>query len=463
MTTIDYLSQQASKSVLRFLTCGSVDDGKSTLIGRLLYDCQQVYEDQLAEISQEALPANDEQTEPEIDLAYLLDGLQAEREQGITIDVAYRYFSTDKRQFIIADTPGHEQYTRNMVTGASNCDLSVIIVDASRGIQAQTRRHTYLCHLLGIRHLIVAVNKMDLVDYRHTVFHKIKEDYRQMVADLSIADLRFVPMSAKHGDNVVYPSQSMDWYPGATLLKLLETVKIAQDKSFAPLRFPVQYVNRPHSDFRGYCGTLASGCLTVGDSVKVLPSGTTTAIQAIYVGEQSLSQAYPGQAVTITVTDERDISRGDLLVQAKDNVVVGQQFYAQLFCFSPTPLRVHKRYLLQFAGKTTTAQLIAIADKTDEQLLTAKTGDFTTLLINEVGKVLIECVEPIVIDCYQQLPATGAFIVIDPLSYQTVGAGLVSAPRLERQAQRQYSAAEIALNQFIREHYPEWNCLEINS
>lgn len=450
MTNInDFLAQQQDKTLLRFLTCGSVDDGKSTLIGRLLHDCQQIYEDQLADVRQN-------NNNP--DLAQLTDGLQAEREQGITIDVAYRYFSTDKRQFIIADTPGHEQYTRNMATGASRCDLAVVMVDAGRGIQTQTRRHTYICHLLGIRHLIVAVNKMDVVDYQHSVFQQIKDDFREMTADWGIIDIRFVPMVAKHGDNVVYPSQAMDWYPGATLLKLLETVKISKDKNSGRLRFPVQYVNRLPDGGRGYCGTVAGGEISVGDAVKILPSNNTASIQSILFNGEKLPRAYPEQAVMLTLNEQRDISRGDTLTHVGESVAIGQRFIANLLWFDDTAAKVNQRYLIKLATKITQGRIQAITAITDMHTLSASNEGATTLQINEVGNVIIEVDEPIVIDTYAELPDIGAFIVIDMLTYATVGAGMMSATAEANAPPRQYSSAEKALNQYIRTHYPEWGC-----
>lgn len=454
MTNInDFLAQQQDKTLLRFLTCGSVDDGKSTLIGRLLHDCQQIYEDQLADVRQN-------NNNP--DLAQLTDGLQAEREQGITIDVAYRYFSTDKRQFIIADTPGHEQYTRNMATGASRCDLAVVMVDAGRGIQTQTRRHTYICHLLGIRHLIVAVNKMDAVGYQHSVFQQIKNDFREMTVDWDIADIRFVPMVAKHGDNVVYPSQAMDWYPGATLLKLLETVKISKDKNSGRLRFPVQYVNRLPDGVRGYCGTLTGGELSVGDTIKILPSGNTVSIDSIILNGEKLPRAHPEQAVMLTFNEQRDISRGDILTHVGESVTVGQRFVANLLWFDDTAAKVNQRYLIKLATKITQGRIQAITAITDMHTLSASSEDVATLQINEVGNVIIEVDEPIVIDTYAELPDTGAFIVIDMLTYATVGAGMMLATAEANAPPRQYSSAEKALNQYIRTHYPEWGCEAID-
>lgn len=307
-----YLKVHENKDLLRFLTCGNVDDGKSTLIGRLLFDSKLIYEDQMAAIEKDSQKFNT--TDEAFDLALLVDGLQSEREQGITIDVAYRYFSTDKRKFIIADTPGHEQYTRNMVTGASTCDLAIVMVDARHGIQTQTKRHSYICSLLGIKHIIVAINKMDLMEYSQEVYQKIKADYREMAKNFNIDDIRFVPISALKGDNVVTPSENMDWYPGATLMKLLETVKVDQDKDLEHMRFPVQYVNRPNLDFRGFCGTLASGIIQVGDEVTALPSGKTSRIKSVFTHDGELETAYPGKAITITLEDEIDVSRGDMLV-----------------------------------------------------------------------------------------------------------------------------------------------------
>ncbi|MCX2946561.1 sulfate adenylyltransferase subunit CysN, partial [Rahnella perminowiae] len=314
-----YLHAQQHKSLLRFLTCGSVDDGKSTLIGRLLHDTRQIYEDQLSSLHNDS-KRHGTQGE-KLDLALLVDGLQAEREQGITIDVAYRYFSTEKRKFIIADTPGHEQYTRNMATGASTCDLAILLIDARKGVLDQTRRHSFIATLLGIRHLVVAVNKMDLVDYSETVYEQFKQDYldfaQQLPTDL---DIKFVPLSALEGDNVATPGDKMSWYTGPTLLDVLETVNVINIREQQPMRFPVQYVNRPNLDFRGYAGTLASGSVRVGQKVKVLPSGVESTVARIVTFDGDLQEAWAGDAITLVLADERDISRGDTLVDAQETV-----------------------------------------------------------------------------------------------------------------------------------------------
>jgi sulfate adenylyltransferase subunit 1 len=313
-----YLAQHEQKELLRFLTCGSVDDGKSTLIGRLLHDSKMIYEDQLDAIRSDSVKHGT--TGEKIDLALLVDGLQAEREQGITIDVAYRYFSTAKRKFIIADTPGHEQYTRNMATGASTCDLAIILIDARYGVVTQTRRHSYIASLLGIKHIVVAVNKMDLLDFDQAVFEKIKQDYFDFSAKLGMNNVMFVPISALDGDNVVNRSERSPWYQGQTLMEIFETVPIAGDKNYSDFRFPVQYVNRPNLDFRGFCGNIASGLVKVGDEIRVLPSGKTSYVKSIVTYDGELPEAFTGQAVTLTLTTEVDVSRGDMLVLAKDSV-----------------------------------------------------------------------------------------------------------------------------------------------
>ena len=307
-----YLKQHENKEMLRFFTCGSVDDGKSTLIGRLLHDSKMIFEDQLAAIESDSKKSGT--TGEKIDLALLVDGLQSEREQGITIDVAYRYFATDKRKFIIADTPGHEQYTRNMATGASTCDLAIILIDARYGVQVQTRRHSFICSLLGVKHVLVAVNKMDLVDYSQERYQEIKKEYREFSDSLSFNDVRFVPISALNGDNVVEESANMPWYPGATLMKLLNTIKVDDVDDFTQFRFQVQYVNRPNLDFRGFAGTVGSGHIRVGDVITALPSGKESTVKSIVTFEGEIERADKGMAVTLTLTDEIDISRGEMIV-----------------------------------------------------------------------------------------------------------------------------------------------------
>ncbi|OHY90040.1 sulfate adenylyltransferase subunit CysN [Vibrio rotiferianus] len=458
-----YLKVHENKDLLRFLTCGNVDDGKSTLIGRLLYDSKLIYEDQMAAIEKDSQKFNT--TNEAFDLALLVDGLQSEREQGITIDVAYRYFSTDKRKFIIADTPGHEQYTRNMVTGASTCDLAIVMVDARRGIQTQTRRHSYICSLLGIKHVIVAINKMDLVDYDQEIYQSIKRDYRKMAENFDIDDIRFVPISALKGDNVVTPSEHMDWYPGATLMKLLETVKVAKDKNTSALRFPVQYVNRPSSDFRGYCGTIASGTVQVGDTVTVLPSGKSSSIASIYTFDGELNQAFPGQAVTLTLDDEIDISRGDMIVHPEQSPIVADKASAHLVWMGEESMRVHKEYVFKFSTKTCVGKVSHIQHKIDVNTLEQHAEDSHTLDLNEIALASFDLNDQVAMDCYKSLPSTGAFIVIDRLSNVTVGAGMITYVhdnKKTKETKREYTPAEIALNTFIREHYPEWGCLEIN-
>ncbi|MEZ9553065.1 sulfate adenylyltransferase subunit CysN [Vibrio breoganii] len=455
-----YLKVHENKDLLRFLTCGNVDDGKSTLIGRLLFDSKLIYEDQMAAIEKDSQKFNT--TDGDFDLALLVDGLQSEREQGITIDVAYRYFSTDKRKFIIADTPGHEQYTRNMVTGASTCELAIVMVDARHGIQTQTRRHSFICSLLGIKHIIVAINKMDLMEYSQEVYQKIKADYREMAKNFNIDDIRFVPISALNGDNVVTPSEAMDWYPGATLMKLLETVKVDQDKDLEHMRFPVQYVNRPNLNFRGFCGTLASGLVQVGDEVTALPSGKQSRIKSIYTFDGELETARPGQAITITLEDEIDVSRGDMLVHNGHEPSVTNKVQAHVVWMGENPMRTHKEYTLKFATKSCTGKVTAIPHKVDVNTLEKHAEDSETLELNEIALSEISLTDKIAVDIYQTLPQTGSFIVIDRHNNVTVGAGMVETVIDGSESQtRTYSSAERELNAYVRKHFPEWGCLVV--
>ncbi|MCH9699736.1 MAG: GTP-binding protein, partial [Gammaproteobacteria bacterium] len=312
-----YLQQHEQKELMRLMTCGSVDDGKSTLIGRLLHDSKMIYEDQLSAIKSDSVKSGT--TGNEIDLALLVDGLQAEREQGITIDVAYRYFSTAKRKYIIADTPGHEQYTRNMATGASTCDLAIILIDARSGVITQTKRHSYIASLLGINHLLIAINKMDLVDFKESVFNTIKQDYLNFSSDLNKTSIQFIPISALNGDNVVNASNQTPWYQGEPLMQILDTIQISSDRNFNDVRLPVQYVNRPNLDFRGFCGTMAGGIIRNGDAITALPSGQSSRVKSIVTHDGELDQAFPPQAITVTLEDEIDISRGDMIVHS-DNL-----------------------------------------------------------------------------------------------------------------------------------------------
>ncbi|MFN3165287.1 MAG: sulfate adenylyltransferase subunit CysN, partial [Pseudohongiellaceae bacterium] len=358
-----YLAQHERKELLRLLTCGSVDDGKSTLIGRLLHDSKMIYEDQLAAIEADSVKSGT--TGGKLDLALLVDGLQAEREQGITIDVAYRYFSTAKRKFIIADTPGHEQYTRNMATGASTCDLAVILIDARHGVQTQTRRHSFIASLLGIQHIIVAVNKMDLVDYSEAVFNDIREDYLQFTSKLEKANFSFVPISALVGDNVVNPSENMPWYQGETMMAFLENVEIAGDRNFDDFRLPVQYVNRPNLNFRGYCGTLASGVVRKGDEIVVLPSGKKSHVKSIVTFDEELELAHAEMAITLTLEDEIDVSRGDMIVHSDNLPAIGDSFDATVVWMTDAPLLPGKDYDFKLGTRTVTGQARSVRHKID--------------------------------------------------------------------------------------------------
>ncbi|MFT8797645.1 sulfate adenylyltransferase subunit CysN [Zymomonas mobilis] len=454
-----YLKAQQYKGLLRFLTCGSVDDGKSTLIGRLLHDTRQIYEDQLSSLHNDS-KRHGTQGE-KLDLALLVDGLQAEREQGITIDVAYRYFSTEKRKFIIADTPGHEQYTRNMATGASTCDLAVLLIDARKGVLAQTRRHSFIATLLGIKHLVVAVNKMDLVEYSEATFRQIEKDYLEfagkLVPDL---DIRFVPLSALEGDNIVNESAHMPWYKGASLLEILETVEVARAAEQQPMRFPVQYVNRPHLDFRGYAGTVASGIVRVGERIKVLPSGVESTIARIVTFDGDLTEAVASEAVTLVLEDEIDISRGDLIVDSRETMQAIQSAQCNVVWMAEKPLTVGQSYDIKIAGKKSRARITQIHYQFDINNLTQQPAK--ELPLNGIGLVDLLFDEPLLLDRYQDNPVTGGLIFIDRLSNVTVGAGLVET-LIEDQTTTpsEYSAFELELNALIRRHFPHWEARDL--
>ncbi len=453
-----YLAQHEQKELLRFLTCGSVDDGKSTLIGRLLHDSKMIYEDQLEAIKSDSVKHGT--TGEKIDLALLVDGLQAEREQGITIDVAYRYFSTAKRKFIIADTPGHEQYTRNMATGASTCDLAIILIDARYGVVTQTRRHSYIASLLGIKHIVVAVNKMDLLDFDQTAFEKIKQDYLDFSSKLAMKDVMFVPISALDGDNVVNRSERSPWYSGQTLMEIFESVPIADDKNFTDFRFPVQYVNRPNLDFRGFCGNVASGVVKVGDQVRALPSGKTSYVKSIVTYDGNLDEAFTGQAVTLTLTDEVDVSRGDVLVLAKDNVPQSNHLHAHLVWMTEKALVPGTEYWFKFASKLVTGEIEAISCRIDVN--TQEQTSVSQLQLNDIAIVDLLLTQPVVADAYKQNRATGAFIVIDRLTNLTVGAGMVIDQLASKAiAQTNYSEFELELNALIRKHFPHWGAADL--
>lgn len=455
-----WLHAQQHKSLLRFLTCGSVDDGKSTLIGRLLHDTRQIYEDQLSSLHNDS-KRHGTQGE-KLDLALLVDGLQAEREQGITIDVAYRYFSTEKRKFIIADTPGHEQYTRNMATGASTCDLAILLIDARKGVLDQTRRHSFISTLLGIKHLIVAVNKMDLVEYSEATFEQIKQDYLDFAAQLpNDLDIRFVPLSALEGENVAAPSQAMSWYSGPTLLDVLETVEVKRIVEQQPMRFPVQYVNRPNLDFRGYAGTLASGFVKVGQRVKVLPSGVESSVARIVTFDGDLEEAQAGEAITLVLKDEIDISRGDLLVDASAELKPVQSASVDVVWMAEQPLVPGQSFDIKIAGKKTRARVEGIQYQVEINSLDRR--EVESLPLNGIGLVDLTFDEPMVLDNYQQNPVTGGMIFIDRLSNVTVGAGMIREAKEDAiQASGEFSAFELEFNALVRRHFPHWGARDLS-
>ncbi len=419
-----YLETHERKDLLRFITCGSVDDGKSTLIGRLLYDTQLIYEDQLAAVRRDTTKYGT--TGEELDLALLVDGLQSEREQGITIDVAYRYFSTDQRKFIIADTPGHEQYTRNMATGASTAQLAILLVDARKGVQTQTRRHSFIVSLLGIRHLLLAVNKMDLVGYDPVVFARICDEYLEFVAKLGVKDVRCVPVSALRGDNVAQPSAAMPWYEGPTLLRELEQIEVAADRNLRDFRFPVQYVNRPHLDFRGFCGTLAAGVVRPGDEVVALPSGRRSRVATIVTADGNLPEAIAGQAVTLTLADEIDVGRGDLLVHPDRLPAVAEEFDARVVWMADAPLLPGRQYDIKLATRLLPATPTVLHHRIDVNTLEHQRVE--ELGLNEIGYCRFSLNQPVPFDAYEESPGTGGFIVIDRISNATVGAGMIVRP-----------------------------------
>lgn len=426
-----YLAQHERKELLRLLTCGSVDDGKSTLIGRLLHDSKMIYEDQLAAIEADSVKSGT--TGGKIDLALLVDGLQAEREQGITIDVAYRYFSTAKRKFIIADTPGHEQYTRNMATGASTCDLAIILIDARNGVQTQTKRHSFIASQLGIKHIIVAINKMDLVDYQQSVFEKIKADYRDFSQKLAPADFHFIPLSALNGDNVVNASENMNWYEGSALMPILETVEISADRNYSDFRFPVQYVNRPNLNFRGFCGTIASGVIRKGDEITVLPSQQTSRIKSIVTYDEELELAHAEMAITLTLEDEVDVSRGDVITHSNNLPTRRDNFDATVVWMTDSPLLPGKDYDVKIGSTTVTGQVKTIRNKIDVNSLEKLQAP--VLELNEIGLVEVSLDKTVCFDAYKENRATGSFIIIDRLTNVTVGAGMIDCETQERKPQ----------------------------
>ncbi|MDD4884053.1 sulfate adenylyltransferase subunit CysN [Sulfuricurvum sp.] len=470
-----YLKEHENKELMRFITCGSVDDGKSTLIGRLLHDAKMIFEDQLAAIEKDSKKSGTQGDA--IDLALLVDGLQSEREQGITIDVAYRYFSTDKRKFIIADTPGHEQYTRNMATGASTADLAIILIDARYGVQTQTRRHSYIASLLGIKNMVIAINKMDLVNFSQEKFEAIKRDYEFLIPNLPhYTDIRFeyIPISALKGDNVVNASEMMPWYEGKALMQILDSVQLSDIFASASgnFRFPIQYVNRPNLDFRGFCGTIASGSVKVGDEITVLPSGKTTRIKSILLPSlpgsatrmSMIEKAFAPMAITLTTEEEIDISRGDMIVHANHLPRVSNSLKVMMVWMGEEPMKCAKNYYIKAATTIVSGSFEHINYKVDVNSYERVQVDH--LGLNDIASCKLVLSRPIAADPYNLNRYTGSFIVIDRLNNNTVGAGMiVDVSRRDQDKitykHRDYSQAEIELNAYIRKNFPEWECKAI--
>ena len=429
-----YLKQHEQKQLLRFITCGSVDDGKSTLIGRLLFDSKMLYEDELAKI--EADSKTQGAVGGEFDPALATDGLKEEREQGITIDVAYRYFSTAKRKFIIADTPGHEQYTRNMATGASSADLAVILIDARRGVMTQTKRHSFIVSLLGVRHVIIAINKMDLVDYDEATYDRICREYSAFSQRLDLPDLYFIPLSALKGDNVVDRSENMPWYSGGTLMNRLESVYIGSDRNLQDFRMPVQWVNRPNLDFRGFCGTIASGIIRKGDDVMIMPSRKTTRVKEIITQDSTLEEAFAPLAITLTFDDEVDASRGDMIVKTGNVPASSDSVEAMLVWMAEEPMIPGKTYVVKHSTQLITGSVESLRYRIDVNTLHSSPSP--QLKLNEIGRCRLSLNETICFDSYKSNRSTGAFILIDRITNGTVAAGMI----LDRHRGKQLAAWE---------------------
>jgi len=449
-----YLTRHENKELLRFITCGSVDDGKSTLIGRLLHDSKMIFEDQMESIIRESKKTGN--NDGEIDLALLVDGLQSEREQGITIDVAYRYFSTEKRKFIIADTPGHEQYTRNMATGASTADLAIILIDASQGVQTQTKRHSFIVKLLGIKHVVVAINKMDIVGYSEEIFEEIKQKYINFSNDLGLKNVHFVPISALKGDNVVKTTERTPWYKGSSLMNLLDNIEISSDENYSQFNFPVQYVNRPNSDFRGYAGTIASGSIRVGDAVTVFPSGKSTCVKSIVTYDGNLTDASESMAVTLTFDNELDISRGDVIVKRDEQVNIATSLDVNIVWMNEEALSLGKNYYIKRASTFTNGVFETLSYKTDVNTFEKLETD--NLALNEIGYGKLTLAEPIVFLSYEQNRKMGSFIIVDRVTNNTVGVGMIvkKSQQQEKQSDSEYSAFEVEFNALVRKHFPHW-------
>ncbi|MBD3797974.1 MAG: sulfate adenylyltransferase subunit CysN [Campylobacterales bacterium] len=472
-----YLKEHENKEILRFITCGSVDDGKSTLIGRLLYDSKMIFEDQLSAIEKDSKKSGT--TGDKIDLALLVDGLASEREQGITIDVAYRFFSTDKRKFIIADTPGHEQYTRNMATGASTADVAIILIDARQGVLTQTKRHSYISSLLGIKKLIVAINKMDLVEFSQERFEEIKKEYEAIIPSLPYhqdIEFRYIPISALDGDNIVTNSERCKWYTDKPLMELLDTIEIhkTENNSF---RLPVQYVNRPHLNFRGFCGTIASGEIKVGDAITVLPSGKTSKVKSIVANDikelrpinkdesvESIDRAFAPMATTLTLEDEIDISRGDMIVKSSDIPEVSNKFSVMMVWMNEEPMKLNSNYIIKRATSVINGAFKSIEFKKD--INTFDELDAAKLELNDIAKCTLSLDRKIAVDPYNENRYTGSFIVIDRYTNNTVAAGMIVSSIINDSmgneiAEREYTQAEKELNKYIRINFPEWECKEV--
>ncbi len=449
-----YLKNHEAKELVRFITCGSVDDGKSTLIGRLLHDSKALYEDQLASVKQESKKSGT--TGGEIDLALLVDGLQSEREQGITIDVAYRYFSTEKRKFIIADTPGHEQYTRNMATGASTADLAIILIDARRGVLTQTRRHSFIVTLLGIRHVVVAINKMDLVNYDEAVYESIKTEYGKLAAELGVEDVHFIPLSALAGENVVSRSEALGWYHGPALLDLLESINVKPASGTGDFRLPVQYVNRPHLDFRGFAGTIASGSIQPGEKITVWPSGKSGTVRSIVTYDGELAKAFAPMAVTLTLEEEIDISRGDVIAKADTPPQQADTLDVNLVWMDETPLKLGRSYYIKRGATLLSGEFETIHYVKDVNTLEEKGAD--QMELNGIGFVRLALNAPIAFDPYTTNHETGSFVVIDRQSDNTVAAGMIvrAAEGKTESQSTGHDAFEVELNALIRKHFPHW-------
>ena len=465
-----YLKEHENKDMLRFLTCGSVDDGKSTLIGRMLYDAKMVFDDQLAAVEGESKKYGT--TGEKIDMALLVDGLQSEREQGITIDVAYCFFATENRKFIIADTPGHEQYTRNMVTGASTADVAIILIDARKGILTQTRRHSFIVSLLGIEHVVVAVNKMDLVDFKEDVFNEISKAYTELATELGINNTYFIPVSALDGDNVVDKSAKTPWFKGQPMLSLLDTMDISKEEKEEDFRFPVQYVNRPNLDFRGFCGTIVAGSVAVGDEITVLPSGKTTNVKSIInAGDISESNfdvtcdnAYAPMAVTLTTKDEIDISRGDMIVHTNSVPRVSNSLKVMLVWMDENSMELNQNYDIKRGTSVVSGSFEHINYKVDVNTFERK--QVHSLSVNDIASCKMLLNQPIAADAYTTNRFTGSFIVVDRITNNTVGAGMILGVSrregdLNKIQSKEYTDAEKALNLYIRENFPEWESKKV--